>query len=82
MKSTSASVSRLAVMLVILAMSPVSTVLMNGQEAQGRQAKGVPSDWTHQHLVFSHPGKTDEAIRNGTYGRWLKIATDPRYIMQ
>jgi len=31
MKSASASVSRLAVMLVILAMTPVSTVLMNGQ---------------------------------------------------
>jgi hypothetical protein len=82
MKSTSASLSRLVVMLVILSMTPVSTVLMNGQEAQVKQAKGVPSDWTHQHLVFSNPGSADEAIRNGTYERWLKISTDPRYIMQ
>jgi hypothetical protein len=82
MKSTSASVSRLAVMLVILAMSLTSTVLMNGQEAEVKQAKGMPSDWTHQHVVFSNPGSADEAIRNGTYERWLKISTDPRYIMQ
>ena len=82
MKSTSASVSRLAVMLVILAMSLTSTVLINGQEAEVMQEKGVPSDWTHQHLVFSHPGTADEAIRNGTYERWLQISTDPRYIVQ
>ena len=82
MKSTSASVSRLAVILVILAMSLTSTVLMNGQEAEVKQAKGMPSDWTHQHVVFSNPGSADEAIRNGTYERWLKISTDPRYIMQ
>lgn len=82
MKSTSTPVSRLAVMLVILAMTPVSTVLMNGQEALVNQEKGVPWDWTHHHLVFSHPGTADEAIRNGTYERWLKIATDPRYITQ
>src|ERR1019366_5698472 len=82
MKSTSASVSRLAVILVILAMSLTSTVLMNGQETAVKQAKGVPSDWTHQHVVFSNPGSADEAIRNGTYERWLKISTDPRYIMQ
>ncbi len=82
MKSASAWVSRLAVMIVILAMSPVSMVLMNGQEAQVTQEKGVPADWTHQHLVFSNPGSADDAIRNGTYERWLKISTDPRYIMQ
>jgi len=82
MKSTSAPVSRLAVMLVILAMTPVSTVLMNGQEAQVKQEKGVPSDWSHHHLVFSHPGRADEALQKGTYERWLKIATDPRYILQ
>ena len=81
MKSTSVPVSRLAVMLVILAVTPVSSVLMNGQEAQ-KQEKGVPWDWTHHHLVFSDPGTADEAIRNGTYERWLTIATDPRYITQ
>ncbi len=87
MKSISASVSRLAVMLAILAMTLASTVRMNAQEATGnepqtKQAQGVPWDWTHHHIVYSNPGGADEAIRNGTYERWLKITTDPRYIMQ
>ena len=47
-----------------------------------KQEEGVASDWTHHHLVFSSPGTADEAIRDGTYERWLKIATDPRYILQ
>jgi len=87
MKSTSAPVSRAALMLVILAMTAVSTALLNGQEEHGqetpvKQAQGVPSDWTHHHQVFSHPGTADEAIRNGTYERWLNITSDPRYIIQ
>ncbi|MGA3322934.1 MAG: hypothetical protein ABSF45_00540 [Terriglobia bacterium] len=82
MKSTSSSVLRLTVILVILAVPPTSTVLMNGQEGQERPADGVPRDWTHHRLVFSHPGSADEAMRRGTYERWLQIAHDPRYIMQ
>jgi len=82
MKSISACVLRMTVILLILAVPPTSTVLMNGQEEQTKQAKGVASDWTQQHLVFSNPGTADDAIRNGTYERWLKISTDPRYIMQ
>ena len=68
-------------MLLILAMAPVSTVLMSGQDAQVRQENGVLLDWTHHHLVFSDPGTAADALRNGTYERWLKITTDPRYIM-
>ena len=82
MKSISASVLRMTVILVILAVPPTSTVLMNGQEGEVRNADGVPTDWTHHHLVFSHPGSADEAMRRGTYERWLKIVLDPRYIMQ
>jgi hypothetical protein len=81
MKGTRATGSRLAVVLVVLAMGVV-TVPMTGQEAQVNPAKGVPSDWTHRHVVFSHPGTADEAIRNGTYERWLKITSDPRYVIQ
>jgi hypothetical protein len=82
MKGTRATGSRLAVVLVVLAMGLASTVAMKGQEAQVSPAKGVPSDWTHHHVVFSHPGTADEAIRNGTYERWLKITSDPRYVIQ
>ena len=82
MKSTSASALRLTAILVILAVLPSSTVLMSGQEGQERPTEGVPKDWTHHHLVFSQPGSADEAMRQGTYERWLKIVGDPRYIMQ
>jgi hypothetical protein len=77
METTRRSVSRLAVRLAILSVTLASTLLVNGQEAEG-----VPWDWTHDHLVFSHPGTADEAIQKGAYEHWLKIAADPRYMMQ
>jgi|HubBroStandDraft_4_1064222.scaffolds.fasta_scaffold00558_5 hypothetical protein len=82
MMGTRASVSHLAVMLIGLATTPGLTVLMNSQETQSKQEQGVPSDWTHHHLIFSHPGTADDAILTGTYERWLNIVTDPRYILQ
>jgi outer membrane protein assembly factor BamB len=45
-------------------------------------SKGVPTDWSHRHLVFSNPGTEAEAIENGAHERWLKIANEPRYAMQ
>lgn len=44
--------------------------------------RGLAADWTHRHLIFSQPGTSDEALRNGTYDRWLKITGEPRYAMQ
>ena len=67
MKSTSRSVSRLGARLVILSVTLASTLLMNGQEAEG-----VPWDWSHDHVVFSHPGTADEAIQKGAYEHWLE----------
>lgn len=69
-------------MLAVLATTLGLTVLVNGQEVQSTQEQGVPSDWTHHHLIFSHPGTADEAIVTGTYERWLNIVSDPRYILQ
>jgi hypothetical protein len=44
--------------------------------------KGVPTDWSHRHVVFSDPGTEAEAIKAGTHDRWLKIVNDPRYAIQ
>ena len=44
--------------------------------------RGLAADWTHRHQIFSEPGTSDEALRNGTYDRWLKITGEPRYAMQ
>jgi hypothetical protein len=82
MKRKGGLLPRIAGMFLVLAITPLSTLLMSGQDAQVRQKNGVTRDWTHHHLVFSDPGSAGDAIRNGTYERWLKITTDPRYIMQ
>ena len=51
------------------------------QDETSRQV-GLPDDWSHHHLIFSNPGTAEEAMRNGTYDRWLRIQNDPRYLMQ
>ncbi len=50
-----------------------------GQEAQ---PFGVASDWTHHHVIFSHPGTIEQAVHDGTYDRWFRIMNDPRYTIQ
>jgi hypothetical protein len=93
MKSTNRSISRLTGLLVILVITMASKVLLRGQEGQAGRTnvvasdrihhhKGVAWDWTHHHVVFSRPGSRDDAMRQGTYERWLRIVNDPRYIMQ
>ncbi len=43
---------------------------------------GMPFDWSHHHVNFSPPGTAEEALKNGTYDRWLAITSDPRYELQ
>ncbi len=43
---------------------------------------GLPHDWSHHHVVFSNPGTMEDAIKNGSFDRWQKIARDPRYLHQ
>jgi hypothetical protein len=55
-----------------------------GQEAAKTSAPGggYVDDWSAHHVVFSNPGTAQEAIQAGHYAQWLKITSDPRYIMQ
>lgn len=55
--------------------------LLSGQEHPAQKI-GFPDDWTHRHVIFSDPGTADEAVRSGTLDRWVKITSDPRYILQ
>ena len=41
--------------------------------AAGPSAEGVPTDWTHRHVIFSQPATSDQANR---------VAEDPRYWQQ
>jgi len=79
MKSTNRSISRLAGILVVLAVTLASTVAMSGQEATAKPTKGVPWDWTHHHLIFSRPRGVVDASDAARLGMTL---SDPRYIMQ
>src|SRR5271154_3552670 len=56
-----------------------ATTVMSGQDAM---RMGAPDDWTHHRLIFSSPGTAAEAIQNGTYARWARIVSDPRFVLQ
>jgi len=43
---------------------------------------GLPSDWSHRHVIYGNPGTEQDAIKNGTHEQWLKTVNDPRYIVQ
>src|ERR1035437_8500199 len=77
MKIARGWIPRLAIKLVILSAASASAPLAHAQATTG-----VPWDWSHTHLIFSHPGTAGEALRNNTYDRWLTIANDPRYMIQ
>ena len=83
-RSTFFQLSMIALAPLMLGTFGVSAI---GQEepaagAANLQGTGFPEDWTHHHLVFSNPGTEEEAIRNGTHEEWLKIVTNPRYVVQ
>lgn len=77
MKSASEWISRLAARLGILSVLLASVALIHAQDP-----KGMPSDWTHSHIVFSYPGTAYEAMQKGEYEHWVHIAGDPRYMIQ
>ena len=79
MKTLRVSFNRKLIALATLAIVPAAALTMWGQEAQ---TPGVASDWTHHHVIFSHPGTVQEALQRGNYDRWLKITTNPRYTTQ
>ena len=80
MKNVRTSFSWMLVAPVVIVMVLVMTVLAPAQGADNHA--GVVKDWSTHHVRYSNPGTAGEAIRNGTYDRWLRIVTDSRYIMQ
>ena len=90
MKSPHGWLSRIGMAAVALALMLACTGLIRGQEssvapsasALSKSSKGVPWDWTQHHVIFSHPGTSQEALERGHYERWLEITNNPRYILQ
>ncbi|MGA8367566.1 MAG: hypothetical protein ACLQMT_08430 [Candidatus Acidiferrales bacterium] len=58
-----------------------AAVVRSGNADNGSKM-GLVDDWTHHHVIFSDPGTMTEAMAQGRYDEWYRIASDPRYIMQ
>jgi len=87
MKTAGGSYSKLSIVILTLVALVALSNPMYAQEAPAItvgdvRVTGVADDWTHHRLIFSNPGTEEEAIRNGTHEKWLRITKDPRYIMQ
>src|SRR5579864_229659 len=66
---------RLACVIVVAA-------LTTGPLFAQRETVAVPDDWSHHHKVFSNPGTFSEAVRSGSFEKWNKIVSDPRFAIQ
>jgi hypothetical protein len=60
----------------------VLVALTTGPLFAQRETVGVPDDWSHHHKVFSNPGTFGEAVNSGSFDKWNKIVSDPRFGIQ
>jgi hypothetical protein len=66
--------SILVVFLLLLAGLVTLAFALAGQQATDAEAdEGLPTDWSHRHLIFSQPGTSEQAVR---------VQQDPRYWQQ
>ena len=79
MRISTASCFRLCLKPLVLSALLATSSGMSGQHPT---RVGAPDDWSHHRLVFSNPGTVTEAMQNGTYARWARIVSDPRYRLQ
>ena len=71
------------ILAVIAALSPHVKAQEPPQvHVGGATITGLPSDWSHHHVIYGNPGTEQDAIKNGTHEQWLKVVNDPRYIVQ
>jgi len=70
-------VSRLLILLAVLIVLLPGCLLAQeegkSEDGQGKDHIGLPTDWSHQHMVFSAPGSPMEAFN---------LSQNPRYIQQ
>jgi hypothetical protein len=75
------SFALMSLLAVLLGLAISSSSSSGGAREAGASAP-VIDDWTHHRVAFSNPGTLAEALRSGQLDRWLKIAHDPRYMLQ
>jgi len=81
MKTANLSFCRPFTIPVVFGMLLALVASLSSQERPAAK-NGVPDDWTHHRLIFSNPGSAEDAIKNGSFVRWLGIVNDPRYNLQ
>jgi hypothetical protein len=74
---------RLSLSVAVFCVVLISSVVIYGQTAS-TQPVGVPEDWTHHHLIFStpHPPGFEQALKQGTLEKWLRLQNEPRLRLQ
>jgi hypothetical protein len=54
----------------------------SGVVVGGTRITHTVDDWSHHRVTFTNPGTADQAIKNGTYDKWVKVVNEPRYVLQ
>ncbi|MFZ0821911.1 MAG: hypothetical protein WAM91_17745 [Candidatus Acidiferrales bacterium] len=81
MKTATSSIFRPST--IVFAIGLLLALAASNSSMESPAAKiGVADDWSHHRLIFSNPGTAEEAIKNGSYARWLGITNDSRYKLQ
>jgi hypothetical protein len=68
-------------MFLVPAMAFAFVIPARGQRTPAAET-GVVDDWSHHHLIFSHPGTAEEAANSDAYDRWAATVGDTRYRLQ
>jgi len=69
---------------ILLATSVASTAMAGGAAAAKSSPvlapQGMPQDWSHSALRYSHPATPQEAARKGRTAQWRHDYQDPRFV--
>ncbi len=90
MRATKSTFHLIRVIALIAGLTMSVAVIAWGQTGSNANANlpptihsgSAPEDWSHHHVVYSNLGTESESIRTGTHDRWLRVSSDPRYLMQ
>ncbi len=70
--------ARRATALIVMAFGAAASALSPAPAT----AQGIPQDWSHRQVVFSHPGARPNANDPAALARWSRVVNDPRFQIQ
>lgn len=72
------AIDSLLVTLIFLVLVPSAAF----PQQKNMQTVGLPTDWTHKHVIFSNPGTFEQATQGENRVNWYGIVNDLRYQLQ